>query len=213
MDKKKFAIKDGYNIIVCLILVALLIGSLFLSATGAWFVKSGSDSAGTTTITLAEVNFDDDLVLNHYDYDAGVTISQPTNFTYLAPTEEIHFKGETAENIAYGGNVDAYYKVFFEISNFSKPNGSSATQAGLLSKLNFRNGTKAMYGSVSEHGSIPSGYIVFDSSAGNEYCNVSFTVTVTIQIVQADNLAVQGFNPAGGITPEEYEALFSAVFA
>lgn len=164
--KRRFHNKQKIvEIALCVVLVILLSLSLTLSLTGAWFTDSASRSTSGISLRFGTVAIGNNSV--------------ESSITTLKPGQTMAYGGTTTNsNITYGGNVNAYYRVKLTVSNNS-----------IAPYMNFTsNGTKLIYGELAQSGSITKGTITFSENATNDLQNLTFTVTVDIDVIQKDNL-------------------------
>ena len=163
-----------------------------------------------------------------YDYLAD-SFSEAEQITNLVPTQAIGYRGTGANNnIKYVGDVEAYYRITFWITDATDAEENPIPQSSededemtiekLESQFSFSNAVgedkSVVYGKVSGHSLINKGYLLFNAEADNSYTSISFTIHIKIDCIQANNITnIDGnnvVNPTNGMTREEYDALFEA---
>lgn len=176
--------REWLNIVICFALALLLAMSLSLSFTGAWFTDIDSATTPTVSLKFGTVKIGENPV-----------VSAVSN---IVPTQKITYQNASNSNIQYSGDVSAYYKISFSISELKNADTnatvSSPTLAQLKSMFTFDATNKAndnnLYGKVVANGTIPKGNITFSQNADNTYKNLSFKITLTIFVLQSDNISI-----------------------
>ena len=195
MNREKLSKKSIINIIVCLVLAVLLVLSLTLTVSGAWFTDSSSAA------TQSPVN------LRFGTVTAG-NVNVATGITTLKPGETIAYSGTgSSSNIQYGGNVDAYYRLSFSATNgFGSYLSFSPAVSGQFQDSNY------IYGKDLANGTIPKGTVKFADTALNSLQGQTFALTVKVELIQAANIGNAAVSGTGTMsTLENYQALFGAI--
>ena len=212
MQEKDNSTKSISNIVLCFALAILLALSLTLSFTGAWF----TDSAGTTA---SEVS------LRFGTVSLG-TVSVPATVNNIYPGQTIAYNNGTADTaISYTGNVDAYYRVSFDVANVENGTLDSATLTAIKDNLAFTSAQvssdgkiygKFVVGGNSPATTIPAGTIKFSDSATNVFQGgKSFELTLKIDVIQAANLTetqVTGISNIGSATGSSLQTIYQNIF-
>lgn len=212
MQEKENSTKSISNIVLCFALVILLALSLTLSFTGAWF----TDSAGTTA---SEVS------LRFGTVSLG-TVSVPATVSNIYPGQTIAYNNGTANTaISYTGNVDAYYRVSFNVANVENGTLDNATLTAIKDNLAFTSAQvssdgniygKFVVGGNSPATTISAGTIKFSDSATNVFQGgKSFELTLKIDVIQAANLTetqVTGISNIGSATGSSLQTIYQNIF-
>lgn len=162
--RKKFSVSS----ILCVVLVALLLLSFSLGLSSAWFTASDSDS------THSNLN----LKFGTVDLENKTLVVNAPQ--YLLPSQNITF-----DPINYTGNVNAYYRIYFGVTNYS---GSEPALSELQSTLKTSTVQYGLFSVDNSTTQVTPNPINIASSTGNKFQNVSCTLTVTIEVIQQANL-------------------------
>lgn len=195
--------RDWLNIIICFTLALLLVMSLSLSLSGAWFTDSDTSSGSGTQLRFGSVKVGENPVV--------VTVSN------LMPSQTISYYGSSTSGIQYSGNVGAYYRISFTVSNIKNADTSvsvsTPTVAQLKALLTFSGTNKAsdgnLYGEVVASGLVPSGTITFAKSADNTYSRLSFNITLKVSVMQSGNITLA----QSGTTAEKIKGAFDSYYS
>ena len=209
------------NVFICCLLVVLLIGSLCLTVTGAWFTDSDLYSSDSNTIQFGRVSLTDTIYFDETQstYNSS-TSTVGKAITYLVPSQNIYYYGKNETNIDsdihYTGNVAAYYKISFSITDIKTASNQDVTSevaTSLRSMFTLNGGDTATtkYGTVAAGGRIPKGYIVFSSTADSSLANLHFNLNMTINVVQQANINIPNVNTSR-MNLDDYTTLFNALF-
>ena len=210
--------KKSFALIFFSVFLAVFI--LLMGVSLALFT-SHENSDRHASFTFATVSLTDTLSTAEYNLTTGA-VSQTCSITNLLPTGVIGYRG-TATNgdISYAGSVGAFYRITFNVSNIvSSVNAQVVPTANQLkSVLEFGVGalktSSEVFGTVNAGGVIPRGYIQMVESAGNLYADLSFSLTITIDVIQTSNIESSGISGIGSgnnfmTTVANYQALFAA---
>lgn len=182
METKTKKSKSTYITIVLAVLLAL---SVLLSFTGAWF----TDKATNTTDTQIQFG---KVALGSETIDVNLP-------TPLLPGHQITF-GE----IEYIGDVNAYFRVYFDVTNYDR---SDPTMAELKTTLN---ANTVQYGifDVEDTASLTLTPDAVDilTATGNDYQTLTCNFVVTIEVIQQAN--IPGIANPDAPTTAEYEKIF-----
>ena len=200
-------------------LLTLTMYFTFIQKSGAWFTDTDS-SSNSANLTFGNVSVESgqaNLKLGTYQTNTYVQQSEINNFV---PTQTVEYFGTgTNQNINYTGNVDAYYRITFSITNLKNADntalapGDTMTTSSIASKFSFADGSSVIYGKVevATASYIEKGYLEFSSTANNTYTNYKFTLEVKIDLVQAANVSlINNVDTSDGMSPAEYATLFAA---
>ena len=158
LKKKSISVSS----VLCIIFAALLVLSITLSLTGAWFTDTAT---GNNTVTFGQVKVGDSL-----------TVTVPDN---IVPTQKITISDTTYQGVA------AYYRLTISVSNVS---GGTASE----SELNTLLGASTKYGSIPASqiaSTFTIDDIEISKSTGNKFQNVTCTLTVTLDVIQQEGTA------------------------
>lgn len=167
MELKKKSI--SIHTVVTIVLAVLLALSLALGLTGAWFTDKAT---GSSTVNFGEVKLG----------KQSITIT-PASTTALLPSQKI-----TLENPQYKG-VAAYYRISITVSG-----------ANLPSDINTKLGASTKYGYIAAKSSLTNidnfpSEITIPDNTGNDFQNVTCTLTVTVEVIQQEGIG-KGTNDA-----------------
>ena len=185
--KTKFKIKS--LILFLFFVLATSSVAVFFVISGAWFTSSDSQTIDTISLKFGSVRLG-------------------TNFRVMAvsdmvPTETIDYHGGandiTLANIDYAGNVDAYYRITFDVTNtddtenaysetFEKLLDFNTTSASLSANGQVRDDW-SIYGKITPNSDIPRGTLRLSSETPNLFADKSFKIKVKIDLFQGVNLS------------------------
>lgn len=216
----KIAKRNWINISLIVLFASLLTLTMyftFIQNSGAWFTASDEYEGSSVSLRFGTITLQDNIKLGDYDTNQYVERASISN---IVPTQTIEYFGSASQqNISYTGNVDAYYRITFSITNLKNsddtaidPEEDDMTVSSMTSKFAFANGSSVLYGriAVDTASYIEKGYLVFSSTANNDYTDYKFTIQVKIDLVQAVNLESIIGSTSSGITASQYETLFAA---
>ena len=217
----KIAKNNWINIALIVLFASLLTLTMyftFIQKTGAWFTDSDSDTR-VYDLTFGNVSLENDqtnLKLGTYVTNTYVQQNQIDN---IVPTQTFEYFGTgTNQDIRYTGNVDAYYRITFSVTDLKNADNSALAQndtmtaTTIASKFAFADGSDVIYGKIEVATSsiIPKGYLEFSSTADNSFTDYKFTLQVKIDLVQAANVSlINNVDTSDGMSPAEYVALFT----
>lgn len=215
----KIAKRNWINISLIVLFASLLTLTMyftFVQNSGAWFTASDEYEGSSVSLRFGTITLQDNIKLGDYDTNQYVERASISN---IVPTQTIEYFGSASQqNISYTGNVDAYYRITFSITNLKNSDntdlapGDTMTTDSISSKFSFANGSSVLYGRIAVETAsyIEKGYLVFSSTANNDYTDYKFTIQVKIDVVQAVNLESIIGSTSSGITASQYETLFAA---
>ena len=171
---------------VSIVLAILLVLSVLISFSGAWFTDKATNSSNTQ-IQFGTVALGSETI--------EVNLPNP-----LLPGHQISF-GE----IEYVGDVNAYFRVYFDVSNYVE---TDPTLAELKTMLN---ANTVQYGifDVEDADSLtltPDSIDIL-TATGNNYQALTCNFVVTIEVIQQAN--IPGIANPSAPTTAEYEKIFS----
>lgn len=175
------------SFVLSFVLAILLAFSLMLNFSGAWFTDSATSGAEGTTITFGTVKLE----------TKTLTFNVPNP---LLPSQSITFNP-----IKYAGNVNAYYQIFFGVTDYT---GTNPTIDELKATLKANTVQYGLFTVATDDGKTVTPTAVNISQAiGNNYQTISCKFTVTIQVIQQANIpdVANPNNP----TQAEYKNIFT----
>ena len=166
MELKKRSMST--STVMCVVLAVLLVISIALGFTGAWFTDKAS---GNETVNFGEVKLG----------AQSITIT-PDSATALLPSQKI-----TLTNPQYKG-VAAYYRVSVKVSGYTPAEGQAT-----LEQLNTLLSGSTVYGYIEESATLKDiegfpNQITIDSRTGNEFQKVSCSLVVTVILLRTNTL-------------------------
>jgi hypothetical protein len=173
--------------------VIMLVISLSLNITGAWFTDSAGTGDAGVEIKFGTVKIE----------EKDITINLPDQ---LLPNLNITFAP-----INYVGNVNAYYRIFFSIVDGSYT-GSSPTLDELKDVLK---ANTVQYGtfdvSTTSGTTVTPNTINIASTTGNKFQGVSCQYKVTIQVIQQAN--IPGIESGSTPTDSQLQTVFETYYS
>ena len=176
--------------VMCIVLAVLLVFSLALGFTGAWFTDSASNGIGGTQLQFGTVKVE----------EKSITIE---NTSPLLPSQDITF-GE----IQYVGDVNAYYRIFFDVTNYQ---GADPTLDELKATLKSNTVQYGLFTVDTAAGKkVTPDPINISEATGNEFQGVSCNFIVTIQVIQQAN--IPGVQDPANPTDAELAVVFDTYY-
>ena len=179
------------NAIICVVMLVLLVISMCLNMTGAYFTSQKQATAGQAyTFTLGH-----SVTLNKASGVLSATYnSTPVANIFLLPGMTIN-----VSSITYSGDVMAYYRITMISSDAKKTSGTDLTtqQKGILNDYFTQS---AVYGTVNVGGTISPSSLTLSTDINDTFQDTQVTLAVSVTVLQAENIGIsaqQAFQTAG----------------